>query len=369
MILVGDCFEKLKDIEDNSIHSLVTDPPYGLSTITEQDTRDCLAQWLADEVYTSQKTGFMGKSWDSFVPSPVLFREVLRVLKPGAYGLVFSGSRTQDLMTMSLRLAGFEIRDCLMWLYGNGFPKSHDISAAFDKKAGIKGQLIKTVTRSNEPSGLVGVGRNRSIITKSFYAPASEEAKKWEGWGTALRPAYEPITLVRKPIKSSVTANIKEHGTGGLNIDACRVKGDGKPRKVKRSASPSVGVTGFSPSSKSDFPSDRWPANIITDGSINLKHANRYFYCAKVNPEERHKGTDQNIHPTVKPINLMRYLCKLITPEEGTILDPFAGSGSTLCAAVLEGFKPLGIERDPEYAAIAEQRLNHYTLDKEWSLF
>ena len=323
---------------------------------------------IRDRVYTSQKAGFNGESWDSFVPSPVLFREVLRVLKPGAYGLVFSGSRTQGLMAVSLRLAGFEIRDCLMWLYGNGFPKSHNISAAFDKKAGLKGEIIarQTITSGLGVTGIYGSAKSEKTYTER--RPASEEAKKWEGWGTALRPAYEPITLVRKPFNSSVTDNIKEHGTGGLNIDACRVKGDGKPRKQKHSASPSVGVTGFTPSSKSEFPSDRWPANIITDGSINLKHANRFFYCAKASPEERHKGADQNIHPTVKPINLMRYLCKLITPEEGTILDAFAGSGSTLCAAVLEGFKPLGIERNPEYAAIAEQRLNHYTLDKELSL-
>tara|TARA_Y100001937_G_scaffold47231_1_gene66215 strand:+ start:280 stop:1251 length:972 start_codon:yes stop_codon:yes gene_type:complete len=323
MILVGDCFEKLKDIEDNSIHSLVTDPPYGLSTVTEQDTRDCLAQWLDDEVYTSKKAGFMGETWDSFVPSPVLFKEVLRVLKPGAYGLVFSGSRTQDLMTMSLRLAGFEIRDCLMWLYGNGFPKSYDASEAF-----------KSPPKS---------------------------------WGTALKPAYEPITLVKKPIKSSIETNIQMHGVGALNLEASRIplNGISKGKKGKNTK----GVTNFAQSKTYDPETARYPANVVLDSSINLNHATRYFYCARSSPEERHKGTDQNIHPTVKPINLMRYLCKLITPEQGTILDPFAGSGSTLCAAVLEGFKPLGIERNPEYAAIAAQRLNHYTLDKEWSLF
>lgn len=368
MIHHGDSLEVLKLFESNSIDSLVTDPPYGLGKTTPENVRACLQAWLSGQDYQASGGGFMSKEWDSWCPSPNLWREVYRVLKPGAYGLVFSGSRTEDLMSISLRLAGFEVRDRLVWLYGSGFPKSHNVSKAIDKKLGgvrkvigqqkLMGTARRTANGSSHGCAKAGESIERVETFMDITEPATEQAKKYNGFGTALKPAYEPIILVRKPLDGTVANNVLKHGVGGLNIDDCRISIEG-----------------------------RWPANILLDESINDPLLKRYFYCAKASKAEREAGLshfdlkkagamsgeetrlDQptnhpmraNVHPTVKPLDLMRYLCRLITPPDGTILEPFAGSGTTLCAAALEGFTSIGIERESEYIEIIKARLKHWS--------
>lgn len=332
MVIHGDSIEVLKTFEENSIDALVTDPPYGLGDTSPIKVKECLQAWIKEEVYEASGKGFMSKDWDKWVPSPSLWKEVYRVLKPGAYGLVFSGSKTEDLMSISLRLAGFEIRDRLVWLYSRGFPKSHNISKAINDKFKV------------------------------------EQAKEWEGWGTALKPAYEPIILVRKPLEGTVVDNVLKYGVGGINIDECRIGNLGGTKKVNIPKNKTVNTygNGLNGGTVMWIEKGKWPANILLDQSINDPQLKRYFYCAKASRSEREAGLESNqekanIHPTVKPISLMRYLCKLITPKEGTIIEPFAGSGTTLCAAVMEGFKPIGIEREEEYIDIIKARLKHWS--------
>ena len=335
IVLHGDSLEVLKDLPDNSVDSVVTDPPYGLS--------------------------FMGKKWDYDVPSVALWTEVLRVLKPGGHLLSFGGTRTYHRMVVAIEDAGFEIRDQIQWLYGSGFPKSHN----------LEGQ--------------------------------------WEGWGTALKPANEPIVLARKPLapKHTVAENVAEFGTGALNIDASRIAYQGDYRsparadgKVNSGGGFGAGVTEGAFDNAAREALGRWPANIILDeaaaealdeqsgtsgggkrkvgsnrkpredreqyGDMAQSHigvdnygdsggASRFFYVAKASKRER--GTDNN-HPTVKPIALMQYLIKLVTPPNGTVLDPFTGSGTTGVAAAELGFDFIGIEREAEYVAIAQKRID-----------
>lgn len=369
MILVGDCLEGMRTLDENSVDAIVTDPPYGLS--------------------------FMGKRWDYDVPSADVWAECLRVLKPGGYLLAFAGTRTQHRMAVRIEDAGFEIRDMIAWVYGSGFPKSHN----------------------------------------------------GEWGGTALKPALEPITVARKPLIGTVEANWLAYGTGALNIDDCRVptgdelrEGAGRipcrhdaevPRGREGEASAGRryaenGGTNFAaaPGPRGGDPAGRWPANVIHDGSEEViaafpnapgqqgaltgdeerkahvygkfagvaaheprgdaGSAARFFYCAKASRSDRNDGCEgmeaksvhgpsgdgrvweipgsnstprANNHPTVKPTDLMRYLCRLVTPTGGLVLDPFAGSGSTGRGALLEGFRFIGIEREPEYAMIAEARI------------
>jgi len=318
----GDCLSVLKGLPDNSVDSIVTDPPYGLS--------------------------FMGKKWDYEVPSVKIWRECLRVLKSGGHLLAFAGSRTYHRMAVNIEDAGFEIRDQIMWVYGSGFPKSHNISKAIDKAAGAEREVIgERVVRGlnsghlNTSGGsLVGsvVEDKVSNITK----PATPEAQQWEGWGSALKPAHEPIVVARKPLIGTIVENVLEHGTGGLNIDESRTEGG------------------------------RFPANFIHDGSDEVvslfPESARFFYCAKASQQEKHlglEGEDLNIHPTVKPVDLMKYLCRLVTPPEGLVLDPFMGSGTTGIAAKVEGFDFIGIEMDAEYLEIAEARIGHWVEEVE----
>lgn len=332
----GNCLDVLKKLIPNSIDAIVTDPPYGLS--------------------------FMGKKWDYDVPGVAIWQEALRVLKPGGHLLSFGGTRTYHRMVVNIEDAGFEIRDQIQWLYGSGFPKSHDI------------------------------------------AKASGDSK-YEGWGTALKPANEPICLARKPLEKGLTVsqNVLKYGTGGLNIDACRVdiKGDrrspmGADGKVHRTTGNAYGK--HNQSECFDLTKGRFPANLILDetaaemldeqsgirksgSSISGKEpsktgdancygeyhrvpfqshkdsggASRFFYVAKASKSQRGEG---NNHPTVKPIKLMEYLCKLITPPKGIVLDPFMGSGTTGIAAKNLGFEFIGIEREKEYLQIAEERIN-----------
>jgi site-specific DNA-methyltransferase (adenine-specific) len=281
-------------------------------------------------------------------------------------------------MGMSLRLAGFEMRDVIQWLYGSGFPKSHDVSKALDKMAGAEREVIRTETRFNEPSGIVAVEGERILIERKITAPSTSQAKQWEGWGTALKPAYEPALLVRKPLSGTVVQNTLDHGCGGLNVDGCRVGDQGGTKKIDFDLYKTKSST-FEPSinggNKASINKGRWPSNIILDeqASEQLEQqagTSRFFYTAKASKSEREAGlsTEEgraNIHPTVKPIDLMRYLIRLITPPHGTVLDPFMGSGSTGCAAALEGVSFIGIEREPEYFAIAQQRVAYWGGDVE----
>lgn len=399
MLINADCFEALKNIESNSIEAVVTDPPYGLGTCSPSEVTSCLQAWCKGETWKPKGSGFMGKAWDAWVPPPELWREVFRVLKHGGHALVFAGSRTQDLMGMSLRLAGFEMRDVIQWLYGEGFPKSHDVSKALDKMAGSEREVMGIKRRRDFSAGTFAatpISANKGV---EITAPSTPQAKQWEGWGTTLKPAYEPALLVRKPLQGTVAQNTLDHGCGGLNIDGCRietdeplgrasggwVKGDYIGGQIPRWNS--IGIT---------KEGGRFPSKIILDeeASAQLEQqagTSRFFYCAKASRSEREAGLDglplkkagamsgaetradrptnhpmrANIHPTVKPIDLMRYLIRLITPPHGTVLDPFMGSGSTGCAAALEGVKFIGIEREEEYFEIAKQRIKYWGGDVE----
>jgi site-specific DNA-methyltransferase (adenine-specific) len=349
----------LRTLSDESVDAVVSDPPYGLS--------------------------FMGKRWDYDVPSVEIWQQVLRVLKPGGHLLAFAGTRTQHRMAVRIEDAGFEIRDMIAWCYGSGFPKSLDVSKAIDKAAGAEredlGPNPNQLGRTKDKRGgnlmtprLVEDCGNHSRIT----APATEAAKQWSGWGTALKPSLEPITVARKPLIGTVAENVLQHGTGGLNVDGCRVgcfgealrgggvgtRSDGWDRPWKADAA-AVAAHKAKCDANADRASTlgRWPANLIHDGSDEVvglfpddgeASAARFFYCAKASKRDR---GESNRHPTVKPTALMRYLCRLITPPGGLVLDPFTGSGSTGRGAVLEGFRFIGMELDAEHVEEAKRRI------------
>ena len=408
-ILRGDSLHKLKELEANSIDSVVTDPPYGLS--------------------------FMGKAWDYDVPKVELWREVLRVLKPGGHLLSFGGTRTYHRMAVEIEDAGFEIRDQLQWIYGSGFPKSHAVSKGIDKAAGAERQVIgdnpnhRLGQSQGKDPGVAMLGQPHTGSGK-ITASATDAAKLWDGWGTALKPANEPIVLARKPLsEKTVAANVLRWGTGAINVDASRIGAETikTQAKAKGSSFTSVGnANGFNGCAAS-FHQGRWPANVLFDESaaemLNAQSgrvrfrtietqsgdysfspghtkghrkqshvkggdayggASRFFYVAKASKAERNKGLEgmplreppgskrsapaegrqsalgeprQNFHPTVKPVRLMQYLIKLITPPNGTVLDPFMGSGSTGVAATALGFKFVGVELSEEYYEIAKKRI------------
>ena len=335
---LGDCLDVLATLPDNSVDSIVTDPPYGLS--------------------------FMGKKWDYDVPSVTIWEQCLRVLKPGGHLLAFAGTRTQHRMAVRIEDAGFEIRDMIAWVYGSGFPKSLDVSKAIDKAAGAEREVVANQHRAATGRGHQGEGGYAYGETFNITAPATPEARQWSGWGTALKPALEPITMARKPLSGTVAETVLQHGTGGINVDGCRV---GTEIRLNQSAGNKnlehrTTVTPISSHNETDGREciGRWPANIIHDGSneaaLALKSGARFFYTAKAGKDDRE--TDNN-HPTVKPTTLMAYLCRLVTPPEGTVLDPFMGSGSTGKAATVNGFRFIGIERDPEYHKIAQARISN----------
>jgi len=392
-LMLGDCLERLKELPDNSVDSVVTDPPYGLS--------------------------FMGKKWDYDVPSVEVWVECLRVLKPGGHLLAFAGTRTQHRMAVRIEDAGFEIRDMIAWVYGSGFPKSLDVSKAIDKAARAERVVIVNPlcepTPKSDKIGQVTYTTHRLGESKTFSTPATEAARQWQGWGTALKPALEPITVARKPLgEKTVAANVLAHGTGAINVDGCRVdyinnadKNSSKPgsRNVDINSKSSF-VSQTTLQKLKEFPPEpnnigRWPANLIHDGSDKVVglfpsdkqgSASRFFYVPKASKKDRDEGCEglcekgntrygewqgtadhapktrdhnksRNHHPTVKPTALMRYLCRLVTPPEGIVLDPFMGSGSTGKAAVLEGFQFIGVERDEEYMKIAESRIAAATMN------
>lgn len=358
----GDNRDVLKEIADNSIDSIVTDPPYEL--------------------------GFMGKKWDAsgIAFNVEVWQECLRVLKPGGHLLAFSGSRTYHRMAVAIEDAGFEIRDQIMWIYGSGFPKSLDVSKAIDKAAGAERQVVGGVTDRREDGTTYGLGHSGILKSKDGI---TTEAKAWAGWGTALKPAHEPIVVARKPLIGTVAENVLTYGTGGLNIDGGRVEG----REITQSRGAKETSNTYSKISvaslENAYPAElgRWPANVIHDGSDEVVEffgePQRFFYCAKASKKDRNEGLDgfenreihrygagigegktpeapaieKNHHPTVKPTTLMQYLCKLVTPPGGIVLDPFTGSGSTGKAAIYEGFNFVGIEMTEEYLPIAKARI------------
>ena len=360
VIILGDCLDVLRELPGNSIDSVVTDPPYGLSK--EPNIEEVLTKWMAGEDYTHRGGGFMGKTWDSFVPGPSVWREVYRVLKPGGHALVFAGTRTQDLMTISLRLAGFEIRDCIAYLYFSGFPKSLDVGKAFDKRAGAEREVVGRRTDGRYKYGFsekatfnayaekVG-GRSGFSHSKSgeITAPATPLAKKWDGWGTALKPAHEPIIVARKPLIGTVAENVERWGTGALNIDGCRIptedslNGGAYARNSQKDASAAtsyyLGVTG------KEFlqPEGRFPANIVT----TEQDAFWSKYC--------------NVTPTVhQPIIMAR------KPLDGTVADNVErwGTGAINidgCRIPLNGEKPptgSGSAGDSIYSQVATSKGN-----------
>ncbi len=324
----GNCLDILRTMPDCSVDAVVTDPPYGLS--------------------------FMGKRWDYDVPSTEIWAECLRVLKPGGYLLAFAGTRTQHRMAVRIE---------------DGFPKSHNVSKGFDREAGILKPEFKgfTVAGSSHNANI-----SKTIPTKGYVppAPATDAAKQWQGWGTALKPAMEPITMARKPFKATVAQNVQEWGTGAINIDGCRIPcDDGFEKAWDKPVSTNINDKGGTFISEgiqhqvdlSEYkPSGRWPANVLHDGSPDVVRTigedSRFFYCSKSSSEDRNDGCDNN-HPTVKPTDLMRYLCRMVTPTGGVVLDPFTGSGSTGRGAVLEGFRFIGCEMDADYIEIAKARI------------
>jgi site-specific DNA-methyltransferase (adenine-specific) len=396
----GSNLDVLPFLADNSVDSIVTDPPYEL--------------------------GFMGKSWDSsgIAYSVELWAECLRVLKPGGHLLAFGGSRTWHRLAVAIEDAGFEMRDSIAWLYGSGFPKSMDISKAIDKAAGAEREVIgQAKYHSNQHSFANADKYSGTDFRANITAPATPEAQKWQGWGTALKPAFEPVVVARKPFKGTVAANVLEWGVGGLNIDGSRIGTEGESfeglqgRPIQKLATRRDGETDEeykarvleSPAQQIALEKlkslGRWPANIILDPYTaelldEQADASRFFYVAKASKRDRNEGLDglegkeigakgnglartcatcnasvldgcdcpdrtfvnptrQNFHPTVKPTALMEYLIKLVTPEGGTVLDPFTGSGSTGKAALLNGYQFIGIELTEEYLPIIEGRLTY----------
>lgn len=386
---LGNNFEIIKEFGDNTFDSIVTDPPYGLGK--EPDSTKMLKAWLEGGHYDVTGTGFLGHSWDAFVPQPAFWRECLRVLKPGGYILAFAGTRTQDLMGLGLRIAGFEIRDVIAWVYGSGFPKNFDVSRGIDNELGVSRDVIGIGKSGKTAIWNAEGGMGEYQITE----PKTEAAKAWEGWGTALKPAYEPIIIARKSIaESNLAKNVMKYGVGGLNIGGCRIPTD---EATGWQGSPSSGYGGGFDKAREVTEVEvggggRWPANFIHDGEFETirgmgGEVARYFYGAKASQEDREEGlrsflkkdlatlggaardgeldpvsarfkTPQraNIHPTVKPTDLMRWLVRLVTPRGGHVLDPYMGSGSTGKAAMFESLRFTGFELDPEYFAIAEAR-------------
>ena len=443
-VINADCIEHMNIMPPESVDSIVTDPPYHLTSIVKRFGKEgsSPAQFGTDGAYARASKGFMGKEWDG---GDIAFRTevweaALRVAKPGAYLLAFGGTRTFHRMAVAIEDAGWEIRDTVMYVYGTGFPKSHNVSKAIDKEAGAEREIVgqrvhaRKGVKIAEERTAIGAGSFGEERIGNVTVPATPEAAQWDGWGTALKPAWEPILVCRKPLDGTVAANVLAHGTGAINIDGCRVVGEDIPINRLESWS------GFGQEIRPNYEQEinnkgRWPANLIHDGSdevvglfpdtgkstggrIGKKSmgnvtnvpagqyekgdpgfgdtgsAARFFYCAKTSKVDRNEGLDgfqekrpdertptgmgtfeekgvakqANHHPTVKPTALMRYLCKLVTRLGGTVLDPFCGSGSTGKAAILEGFKFIGIEKDAEYFSIAEARINFASLNSGTAL-
>jgi DNA modification methylase len=368
----GDCLEVLKQIPDNYFHAIVTDPPYHLTQISKPrpDQLGKNNPHARRQAQMSSSKGFMGKEWDGGNISfdPCLWAEVLRVLKPGGHCVAFSATRTYHRMACAMEDAGFEVRDMLGWLYGSGMPHGHNISKAIDKAAGAEREVLgkNNITQQSFKSGVVWVGtydgKRKSL---DITAPATKEAKQWDGYNTALKPCQEPIALCRKPLsESTIAKNVLKHGTGALNIDETRVGEECTKIRVMRGGKARVksqSIGNFTRIETYKTTLGRWPANICHDGSPEvlevLGSSARFFYSAKANAVDR-KGSK---HPTVKPIDLIRWLCRLVCPIGGRVLDMFAGTGTTGEAAYREGMECVLIEREEEYIADIIYRLQAAT--------
>ena len=375
----GDCLAVLRELPDASVDAVVTDPPYGLSNTDPSHVAETITRWVSgDREYLPGGSGFMGKAWDAFVPPVAVWDECLRVLKPGGHLLAFAGSRTFDLMALGIRLAGFDVRDSVAWLYGSGFPKSLDVSKAIDKAAGAEREVVGQARGAGNGS-VVGLGSGRSMASEyEVTAPATPEAERWQGWGTALKPAFEPIVVARRPLVGTVAANVLAHGTGALNIGACRVAATDKAKFPAGVVSDTENVYGNGagrysnrPRGEDSNPAGRWPANVVLDESQATEldqqaDASRFFYVAKA-PKSERPVVDGTAHPTVKPLALMRWLVRLVTPPGGVVLEPFAGSGTTVEAALLEGFDVVAVEREADYLPLIRARMTR-VLGEGWDL-
>ena len=453
LLLNGDCIEEMQKLIDDGVQvdSVVTDPPYHLTSIVKRFGKEdsAPAQFGTDGAYARASKGFMGKEWDGgdIAFRPETWELALKLLKPGGHLLAFSASRNYHRMAVAIEDAGFEIRDQMMWLYGSGFPKSQNMGKAVDKKQGNKRESMGMYDPRSSQDGADrterAIGNQQVANYESSMVEKTKGNSEWEGWGTALKPAHEPIVMARKPLsESSIVDNVLKHGTGAINIDGCRVEGndakypDTNPdfRDQGKKSKEAIGIDKLSfgqvqnaeRTEKSvDTPEGRFPANVMHDGSDVIVNqfpegakgstaprnrdtvgmfgmpndatseyadegsAARFFYCPKTSKSERHsnlddhetsvgangnKWTDQdyrkgdtkptterkNTHPTVKPVELMKYLCRLVTPKGGTVLDPFMGSGSTGMAAKDEGFDFIGIEKEKEYFEICESRIKRF---------
>ena len=412
-VLHGSNLHLLAAVRDNFAHAVVTDPPYGL--------------------------GFMGKDWDAALPDPRTWSECLRVLRPGGHLVAFGAPRLVHRLTCQIEDAGFEIRDQILWVFGSGFPKSLDVSKAIDAAAGAVRERVPATGGLHDNNNLNDDGWaniEAAAPTQASNTPATPEAAKWSGWGTALKPAYEPIVLARKPLDGTVAQTVQRWGTGAINVDGCRVEGEGAEAGRSRHGGGTMEGASFQmPDSRSSMPAGRWPANLILDedagamldaqsgvrtsGRVTKTYdsepresvamstkgrkldpdmvysdsggASRFFYCPKASRSEREAGLDhlpprvvdpsrepdaaarqsprtgagcsgeprRNHHATVKPVELMRWLVRLVCPVGGIVLEPFAGSGTTLVACALEGVDAVGMEIDAEYVAIARARVEH----------
>lgn len=402
-IIHGDSREVLKAIPDDHFDSCVTDPPYALVSIQKRFGKPGSAPAKGNDAYMRASAGFMGQQWDTGETAfdPEFWREVLRVMKPGAHLVAFSGTRTYHRMACAIEDAGFEIREMHAWLFGSGFPKSHNVSKGIDKAAGATREVIReryTAKRIKPGATVVregGYGKQDISFTATDTAPATEDAAAWQGWGTATKPALEPICLARKPLsEKTVAANVLRWGTGALNIDGCRVQGAKTPAPVGVFVGSSIGPTGHNGARDSSADSlGRWPANVIHDGSEEViaafpqttsgtfsGHRNepktngiyggfalqdeaghvgdsgsaaRFFYTAKADADDRLGSS----HPTVKPVDLMQWLVRLVTRKGGLVLDPFAGTGTTGEACIREGMRAVLIEREEKFVADIHRRM------------
>lgn len=370
-------------LDGEQFDSIVTDPPYDLVSIVKRFGKAGAAP-AKGGVYARSSRGFMGKEWDAtgVAFDPETWVTALHTLKPGGHLIAFGGSRTWHRMACAIEDAGFEIRDSLSWLYGTGFPKSHDISLAIDKHLGAeRTEGARERSGGGRSGGIVGTEAPNTRIIHDI--PATPEGAAWDGWGSALKPAWEPIILARRPLAGTLATNTLTHGVGGLNTNACRVA---FPEGETTASAPRAGAGSGAPAGNVPFaggvvspPHDagRFPPNVLHDGSPEVLAAFNRFTTAARHPADYFPAlpfTDEDWrfwysgkagkadragsrHPTVKPLALMQWLCRLVTPPGGRILDPFAGSGTTLQAAHACGFAGVGIERDPDYQADIRFRL------------